>query len=56
LQTNLELLPLKVWLELHDTQVVWQAAALALCLALAAAIAWLVRRRLSAAGHGGAYR
>ena len=30
--TNLELLPLTVWLELHDAQVVWQIAALAVSL------------------------
>lgn len=54
--STLESLPLQVWLELHDPQVVWQAAALALCLAFATAFAWFVRRRLSATEHGGAFR
>ena len=44
----LESLPLKVWQELHDPQVAWQAAALLACLTAALAFAWFVRRRLAA--------
>jgi small-conductance mechanosensitive channel len=52
LPTTLESLPLTVWTELHDPQVVWQVAALALCLVLAAAFSMFVRRRLTAANAG----
>ena len=44
---TLESLPLKFWLELHDVQFVWQAAALLLCLALATALTWYTRRQLN---------
>ena len=56
LHFNLDSLPLKVWLELHDAQVMWQATALVLCLALAAAFSWFVRRHLTAREQGGARR
>ncbi len=53
---TLEALPYKLWLELHDAQVIWQLAAMALCLALSAAFAWFVRRSLNAEAHGAAFR
>ncbi len=50
--TNLELLPLTVWLELHDAQVVWQIAALAVSLLLAGGFSMFARRRLTATDAG----
>jgi small-conductance mechanosensitive channel len=45
--TRFESLPLKFWSELHDVQFVWQLAALLLCLALAGALTWYMRRQLA---------
>lgn len=53
---NLESLPLKFWLELHDVKFVWQISALLLCLALAGVLTWYVRRQLNAATDAAADR
>jgi hypothetical protein len=54
--STLESLPLKLWQELHDVQVLWQVAALALCFALAASLTWYLRKRLRTTMQTGAMR